>query len=199
MADNQYKINDFVFESKAEYERAKKEKETIAYIKANTDSVKELLKVYNKSVQKASFQTIFGYLYLQEIRQQIIEAGVADEEMLAPVPIKYIQKDSAVGGKLSTDASAKEVRRYKLLYENIQDKNKILKMAIGFLLIIIVGIVAITYQSKYSVFTYFTDYENTIRTEIEDEYEEWNKSIKEREDAVKEKEAELGIEAESGN
>lgn len=194
MADSQYKINDFIFDSKAEYERAKKEKETIAYIRANTDlnNKKELLKVYNKSVSKGSFQTVFGYLFLQELRQQIVAAGVAGEEMLAAVPVKYAPKDG-LEVKLSTDASAKEVRRYKLLYEEIRDRNKILKMAVGFLLIVIVAMVAITYQSKYSVFTYFTDYEHTIRTEIEDEYAKWQKSIQQREDAVKQKEAELGI------
>lgn len=194
MADSQYKIDDFIFDSQAEYERAKKEKETIAYIKANTDSdsTKELLKVYNKSVNKGSFQTIFGYLYLQELRQQILAAGVAEEEMLAAVPVKYAPRDGSEI-RLSTDASAKEVRRYKLLYEDIRDRNKILKMAVGFLVIVIVAMVAITYQSKYSVFTYFSDYEHTIRTEIEDEYAKWQESLQQREDAVKQKEAELGI------
>lgn len=193
MADSQYKINDFIFDSKTEYERAKKEKETIAYIKANTDlnSNKELLKVYNKSVSKGSFQTVFGYLFLQELRQQIVAAGVVQEEMLTAVPVKYVPKDGSEV-RLSTDASAKEVRRYKLLYENIRERNKILKMAVGFLVVVIVAMVAITYQSKYSVFTYFTDYEHTIRTEIEDEYAGWQESLQQREDAVKQKEAELG-------
>lgn len=190
MANKTYELEGFSFASKGEYERAVKERDTIAQMKENIaeDNVKELLKVYNKSVSKGAFQTIFGYLYLVEIRQVLLEKGGIDVTKLEPVPVKYPEAE----GRLSTDTSAKEVRRYKLLYEAIRDKNKILKMATGFLLVIILAMLVITYHSRYSIFTYFTDYENTIRTEVEDEYQKWQREIEERERAVEEKEKELG-------
>ena len=39
----------------------------------------------------------------------------------------------------------------------------------------------ITSKYQYSILTYFTDYEEKIRNEIVDEYEEWEKQLEERE------------------
>jgi len=43
----------------------------------------------------------------------------------------------------------------------------------------------ITFNSKYSYLTYFTDYENDIRESIINEYEEWEKELETREQALK--------------
>lgn len=198
MADKQYVIGAYCFETKAEYDRALKEKETITYIRENTnhDSIKEILKIYNKSIEKSSFQTIFGYMYLAELRERLVNEGGLSEENLAPIPMK-MQKEEA-GGKLSTDESARQIRKYKLLYEHGKDNTKIYKMAVVFLILMIVAMVVITYRSKYSVFTYFTDYENEIRTEVEDEYMYWQTELEKREEAVGRKEEELGIEHDAG-
>ena len=196
MADKIYELDGFSFSSEAELARAKKEKETIDYMKKQVsgDNIKELLKIYNKAVSKGAFQTIYGYMYLAEIRQILITKGGIDSTMLGLVPVKQ-QTAEGAGVRLSTDASAKEVRRYKVLYEAIRDKNRILQMAVGFLLVIILVMLIITYRSRYSVFTYFTDYEQSIRTEVEDEYEQWSQEIQQREEAVEAKEKELGIDA----
>lgn len=198
MAQQQYVIGAYCFETKAEYDRALKEKETITYIRENTnhDSIKEILKIYNKSIEKSSFQTIFGYMYLDELRERLIKEGGLSEENLTPIPMKAPKAEA--GGKLSTDESARQIRKYKLLYEHGKDNAKIYKMAVVFLILMIVAMVVITYRSKYSVFTYFTDYENKIRTEVEDEYMYWQTELEKREEAVSQKEEELGIEHDTG-
>lgn len=192
MAEKEYRLDEFLFESRTEYERALKEKETIAQIRENLkDNHRELLKLYNKSITKGAFQTIYGYDFLRELREKLIADGTVAEDVLSPVPVKNCS-DGGVA-KLSTDASAKEIRKYKVLYNDVNDKNRILKMAIGFLLAVIIAMLVITLQSKYTVFTYFTDYEDEIRIQIEDEYEEWQADLEEREKKVEEKENQLGI------
>ena len=46
--DKKYVIDGFAFPNASEYERAKKEKETVAYLSANTDmtNLKEKLQLY---------------------------------------------------------------------------------------------------------------------------------------------------------
>ena len=70
------------------------------------------------------------------------------------------------------------------LYENEKIKRTILTVAVITLVAVIVAMFVITMSSKYSFLTYFTDYENNIREQVIDEYEEWENSLKEREQAL---------------
>ena len=52
---------------------------------------------------------------------------------------------------------------------------------IAFLVIIIIAMVVITYKTKYSIFTYFTDYKTQMEEELVDKYEKWEKELDDRE------------------
>lgn len=61
---NQYTVDGYVFQNASDYERALKEKETIAYLSANTDmaNMKDVYKIYKLSVEKVipnSFRPCF--------------------------------------------------------------------------------------------------------------------------------------------
>lgn len=50
-------------------------------------------------------------------------------------------------------------------------------MAIAFLIVLLAALVIITVKSKYSVFTYFTDYKSNMENELIDKYENGNRRL----------------------
>ena len=65
-------------------------------------------------------------------------------------------------------------------------------MVIVFLIVIIGAMMFITYNSKYSVFTYFTDYKTDMENELVDKYQEWKNQLDEKEKELNEREKALG-------
>lgn len=184
MAKEEWRIGAFLFESKKEYERALKEKEIISQILANTDSSnpKELLKIYNKATSKKSFQTIVGVEFLVGLRKQIVESGLVAEDALAPVGISHDMKST--GETFAKTDSGNREKKFENLYNSLLTRTKIYRMGITFLLLIILAMLVITYKSKYSVLTFFTNYEEKIREEVENEYLEWEEDLQKREKAL---------------
>ncbi|MBU5478701.1 hypothetical protein KQI69_05730 [Eubacterium sp. MSJ-13] len=186
-------LDGFKFSSRKEFERALKEKETIEYIVANTNmsDAKAILKVYNKAVDKKSFQTVIGLEFVNNMRKKIISSGVVQEKNLAYVPI--VQKYVAVEKKpaLNRDEVQREAEKYKKAYEDEAAGRKIRNMAIAFLTLLLAALVIITIRSKYSVFTYFTDYKSNMENELIDKYEKWEQTLEDRQKAIDKKEKEL--------
>lgn len=186
-------LDGFKFSSRKEFERALKEKETIEYIVANTNmsDAKAILKVYNKAVDKKSFQTVIGLEFVNNMRKKIISSGVVQEKNLAYVPI--VQKYVAVEKKpaLNRDGVQREAEKYKKAYEDEAAGRKIRNMAIAFLTLLLAALVIITIRSKYSVFTYFTDYKSNMENELIDKYEKWEQTLEDRQKAIDKKEKEL--------
>lgn len=193
MAENQYQIDQYSFVSREEYERALKERETIAYLQANTESddAKALLRVYNRSVEKESFRTIIGIQYLSDLRKQLSVSGVVTEETLAPVPVpRGVAKGKRAEG-INQSQLERQVSQYKAAYESARSGRIIKNMTIVILIVVIIAILLITYQSRYSVFTYFTNYKEKMREELIDEYTDWETQLEQKEQELNEKEAAL--------
>lgn len=190
MAKDSYKIDDFSFRSRRNYERALKEKETIAYLQANTkpDDSKGLLKIYNRSIEKGAFRTVIGLEYLLAVRKQLIASGIVSEEALALVPVPA---SASQAGSQDTDGLERQVKRYKAAYESARSGRIIKNMTIVILSLVIAAFLLITYMTRYSVFTYFTDYKENMREELIDEYEEWEKQLNEKEEELNDREAAL--------
>lgn len=197
MGKEEYIVDGYQFSSRAEYDRAKKEKETIAYLTANTDSsdMKALLKVYNRSVAKKSFQTVIGQHYLNNLRRRIIGSGMVSEELLGPIPISVRAVPETSGRRPGVsgeeNASLEQAARYKKLYENAVADRKIKNILISVLVCVIVGMIVITATAKYSVVTFFTDYETKIRNEVTDEMEAWENKLEQKEAELEKREEQL--------
>lgn len=192
MANVQYQIEEYCFLSREEYERALKEKETVAYLQANTspNDNKALLKVYNRSVEKGSFRTVIGITYLSELRRKLAASGVVSEEALAPVPIPSPPSGKR-GERPDQSLLEKKVARYQAAYESARAGRIIKNAAILVLVAVIIAILLITYQSRYSVFTYFTNYKEEMREELIDEYVDWENQLEQKEQELREKEEAL--------
>lgn len=193
MEKNQYQIDQYSFVSREEYERALKEKETIVYLQANTrsDDAKALLKVYNRSVEKGSFRTVIGIEYLSALRRQLAKSGVVTEEALAPVPVPGgVAKEKQAEG-MNQSQLERQLSRYKAAYESARSGRIIKNMTIVILIAVIIAILLITYQSRYSVFTYFTNYKEKMRDEVIDEYTDWESQLEQKEQELNDREAAL--------
>ena len=186
-------LDGFKFSSKKEFERAMKEKEAIGYIVANTNmsDMKAVLKVYNKAIDKKSFQTVVGLEFVNNMRKKLISSGTVMEKNLAYVPVTsknaVVQKVPA----MSKDEAARNAERYKKAYEEAITGKKIKNMAIAFLIVLLAALVIITVKSKYSVFTYFTDYKSNMENELIDKYEKWEQTLDDRQKALEKEEKEL--------
>ena len=194
--EKKYVLDGYSFSTMAEYERAKKEKETIAYVSANTDmsNMKEVYKVYKLAVEKKSFQTVFGLGFMQDLRSRLVGSGIIPEDVLEPVPVgrpvSVVQARRPEGespgsantaGKMGSTAAEREIKKYREAYQKAKAGSIIKNFLIVVLVLVVGGMLYITSKYQYSILTYFTDYEEKIRNEIVDEYEEWEKQLEERE------------------
>ncbi len=198
--EKKYIMDGYAFPTAADYERAKKEKETVAYLSANTDlsNMKEVYKVYKTAVEKRSFYTVYGLEYLQKLRRTLIGSGVA-EDALEPVPagagisaVSAGNKGAAPGAKrMSLSQSEKKVKEYQEAYEKAKAGSMVKNFLIVILAAVIGGMFFITSKSQYSVLTYFTNYEEKIRDEVVNEYEEWETRLNKKEQELAKKEQKL--------
>lgn len=191
MADS-YVIDGYCFQSRGDYDRAKKEKETIAYLSAHVDmaDMKAVYKVYKTASEKGSFQTVFGLNYMDDLRKHLVESEIVTEDVLDPIPVGRVVTAGQKKGPKTTD---KELGEYQKAYEKAKSGSFIKNLLIVVLLVVIVGMVVITYKNQYSIFTYFTNYKEDMREELLDEYEDWDNTLREREKEIEKKEQELGI------
>ncbi len=201
--DNQnekYVVDEFSFSNKEDYNRAAKEKETISYIIANTDmnDLKAVYKIYNRSIEKKSFQTVIGLEFVKNMRKKLIASGIVTPDTISIIPVP---RQSAVSNSKASKKSDKgvvneeakeEIEKYKLAYENVAAGRTIRNMLIVFLFLIIIAMMVITYNSKYSVFTFFTNYKADMENELIDKYEGWENELNKREEELKQREQAVG-------
>jgi len=185
MADS-YVIDGYMFQNRRDFEQANKERETIAYLSAHADmsDMKAVYKIYKTASEKQSFQTVFGLKYMEELREILVNSGIVTEDVLDPIPVGRI-------ALAQSQPRAGETEEYREAYEKARGGSLVKNLLIGVLLAVVVGMLVITYNSQYSVFTYFTNYKEKMRGELLDEYQEWEDTLREREDAVEQREQKL--------
>lgn len=182
-----YVIDGYAFQNRKDFEQANKERETIAYLQAHADMSdrKAVYKIYKTASEKQSFQTVFGLKFMEELREILVDSEMVTEDVLDPIPVGRVLSPNAVphGG----DRDAEE---YRKAYEKAKGGSLFKNLLIGVLLVVIVGMMIITYNNQYSVFTYFTNYKEEMREDLLNEYQEWEESLEEREEAVEKREKE---------
>lgn len=178
-----FEIGSFIFESREMYDMAKKEEKMIQTLQSKVvlSEPKNALKVYNSLVAEKPFCTIIGYAFLIELRNFIIKTNISTSEALGEISIKEVVKQTADTLPVRPNGES----RYKRLYEFQMVLNKKLKVAVIALVVFLISIVVITIRTKYSVFTYFTNYKQNMEEELINKYEEWDEDLQKRENALK--------------
>lgn len=129
---------------------------------------------------------------------RFLQSGIVGEDTLAPIPVAVSEQaasdkqrkgsgatDSGVTGKTEIE---RQLKRYKKAYEDAVTGKTIKNMVITVLLIIILGMLLVTFKTRYSVFTYFTNYKEEMREELVDEYEQWQDQLEQKEKQLDERE-----------
>lgn len=188
MAEEKWEVSGFLFSSDAEYEKAKKEAESIAYIKERTNwkDQQQLLKIYNKAAENKMFQTVVGYEFMRQLRSVVIKSGIVEEKYVKTIPV--IQQSSNVNLPEDAEEIAKLAEQYRNLYDLSKEEKKRLKIVIGFLVLLVCSMMALAY----------TNYRTYDETAVLDKYSKWETELEEREARIKAKEKSLGIEENYG-
>lgn len=171
MEDGKREIDGYEFLNKRDYAKAEKEKTVVEQMKSgvNWKNPSVAFKLYNKILDKNSFSTIIGMEFLRELREIIVKSGISTQEDLRSIPVKKQEI---------------KVDEYQALYEQTKVSSRIRTVIIAFLVLIIAGMLAVSYFTPYNV---FSNYEEKIK----DQYSAWEQELDEREAELEEREAAL--------
>ncbi len=195
MGETRKLLDGYLFESNQEFIKAKREKDVVEQMKKTVDwkNPATAYKLYQKILNKNSFTTVIGIQFLWELRTVVMQSGMKIEGELLPIKVKGMEitdtegKDGRTVRRTSSAMSAlqsTQVEKYHQIAEEYQTANKTKKIIIAFLILIIVGMLTVSQLTPYSI---FTDYEEKIINQ----YEAWEKELKEREAALTEREEAL--------
>ncbi len=178
MADEKWIVNGYEFATREDYDKAKKEAESIAYIKAHTNmkDKQQMLKIYNRASENKMFHTVIGYDFMHQLYLYLIKNEVMEKQYIKTIPV-----DKAVSQRElpeDVEAANKLAEQYRVLYQDSKDKRKLQRIIICFLGGLIILMMVMVY------FNYRTYDEDAVL----DKYSAWEEELKERENAVTEKE-----------
>lgn len=184
MAEKKWTISGYEFATKEDYEKAKKEGESVLYIKAHTDmsDKQQVLKVYNKAVDTKMFQTVIGYEFLHQLYAFILKNNVVEQEYIKNIPVRKQMNEKELPEDVEKANALAE--QYRVLYEDIKEKKKLSKIVNVFLSLLIVIMIGMVY------YNYNSYNEDTVL----DKYSAWEAELEEREAAVEEREKALSKE-----
>ncbi len=204
MAEDKYIINGFSFKDKSDYLEAKNEYDGVEYMKSRTNmnNPANVFSVYKSLVEKGLFNTPIGLSYLHELRMNLLkqpEYAAKVEEIPIPVAKRATVKGKGkLGfGKKKESLSRSDVIRNMKKYdiESVY-RNRFISSVIVIVLLVIIMffVVIITKDSKN---TNILNYKARIDAEYEDKENslvQWQNQLQLREEALKEREKELGNE-----
>ena len=175
-------IDGYRFSTDEDALMAKEELQRVNYIseKLNEDDPKSILLVYNKSITSGIFTTPVGIDFLKTIREYLIKNPSINNEEVADIQIRYSISDALF---------IKQNKRYESL--NVTEKSYKKPFSYS----VILNIILIILIAAMFVVAIKADNPNMLnyKTAVLNEYSEWEQELTQRENAVREKESELGI------
>jgi hypothetical protein len=184
-----YQVDGFSFDSRQRAQRAKKEKDSVAYIRKQT-SLKNpdtVLKLYNKLLDEEYFETEVGISFLRELQTRLRLSGGINTDTLRPIPcVKATEAPSTKANPQNTNsANAGTKSGAKAVVSK-----RAFQTALVFDIILaacVAGMFAITALSGNN--KNILNYKN----EIINEYEAWETDLNNRQAELEEWEAELEL------
>ncbi len=137
----EYKFKGYTFYSEEEYNEAKKENETIEYIKSKTDlgKTETVIALYNRLIDRKVISTVVGLDFLKRLQ------GIAlRDEMVNPSRLRELPT-------VTVSRKQKEIEKRKLTpVQKLRRENLGLKIVIVGLVIIVIGMFVIVLTGKSS-------------------------------------------------
>ena len=94
----EYKLQGYCFTDVEEYREAKREAESIDYIRAKTDleDLNKVTKLYYKLVDKQTFQSVIGYEFLKELQDKILDGGISTSDTIPWIKVSRRSSASVI-------------------------------------------------------------------------------------------------------
>lgn len=174
--EKKFTFQGHTFDDEKQLIAAKKEAEAIEYLRSKTDfsNMNNLIKLYNRILDRDMMETVVGIDFLKEIRETLIGSGMFTEEQVRPVPLLPEVK------KLKKRKEIQTRSRERTLLERSERQNTILKVVCFFLVVLVIGMFAIVLTGTHSPLA--------IRYEEQliNKYASWAQEIQNKEDYLRE-------------
>lgn len=174
-------VNGYCFATVEDASLAMQEREKAAYLERHMDyrTPCNVLAIYRKAIESRTFRTPVGIEYLKKLQNYLEKSIVRDEVPDIPVYEKYVLP------KEKQPMEARQRVRFDPTKE-IRKKYKISLLWNGILVFLVAAMFVITIKGENAN---ILNYKNVVTNE----YAAWEQELTERENAVREKEKELGI------
>ena len=179
MNENKYSVAGYHFMDIFDYNEAKREIESVDYIKANTDlnDINKVIKLYHKLVERKTFRTVIGFAFLNELRDKIIRSGIISMDILPDIQVDKAER--LVKNYDKTVLAGQEEKHQSILtdYKIKLRNSRIISAFLAFIIMVMIVISVFSDRSMYSI------YENKVI----DKYEAWQAELEAREEALQQK------------
>lgn len=177
-------VGGFAFRTNQEVELADLERKKIAYLEAGLDysNPDSILRIYEKAIHDNIFKTPVGIYYLKELRDYLLEQDEIPAEAVEPIPLYQTYGKDKKAERTDETEYAETKKKIPPAFSFSVILNLLLAAAI-------VAMFAIAINTEQPN---ILNYEKTIINR----YAAWEQELNEREQAVREKERELNLEAE---
>lgn len=137
--EKKFTFQGHTFDDEKQLIAAKKEAEAIEYLRAKTDfnNMNNLMKLYDRILDRDMMETVVGIEFLKEIRDTLIGSGMFKENQVRPVPLLPEVK------KLKKRKETQKRSRERTLLEQSERQNTILKVVCFFLVVLVIGMFVI--------------------------------------------------------
>ena len=174
--EKKFTFQGHTFDDEKQLIAAKKEAEAIDYLRAKTDfsNMNNLMKLYDRILDRDMMETVVGIEFLKEIREKLISSGMFTEEQVRPVPLLPEVK------KMKKRKEIQKRSRERTLLERSEQQNTVLKVVCFFLVVLVIGMFVILLTGKRSPLA--------IRYEEQliNKYASWATEIQEKEEYLRE-------------
>ncbi|MCR5584594.1 MAG: hypothetical protein K6F63_04055 [Lachnospiraceae bacterium] len=163
----EFKFKGYTFYSEEEYNEAKKENETIEYIKARTDltNTETVVALYNKMIDRKVITTVIGLDFLKRLRGLALKNEMINESKLRELPEVNVSKKKKEKQPLTT-------------VQKLRRENLGLKIVIIGLAAIIVGMFVIVLTGKSSPL------KSVYERDIINKYSGWQQELDEMQQKI---------------
>ena len=167
----EYKFKGYTFYSEEDYNEAKKENETIEYIRSKTDLGRTgtVVALYNRMIDRNVVTTVIGLDFLKRLRAIALKDEMVDPKTLRDLPEITISREK----------KAKEKKKLTKL-QVLERQNLGLKVIIIGLVVIIVGMFVIVLTGKSSPL------KAVYEEQVLDSYAGWKQELDEQQQWINE-------------
>lgn len=196
--EQKFTVENYEFYNEADAKAATEElaKVNAIHSKIDLENIAAVRALYIKAVEQNIFETQIGYSYLKELREYLISKdGLKSDEALIPIlytkhsldkkNTELSEEYAVLKEKIQKQADEKlNTEKQKTLKAEKACKNRTILCVVLFFMVIFMFAITLTGKNP-NILNY--------KTAITNQYAEWDQQLKEREDRIREKEAQLGI------